>query len=178
MEGLSSLDIDNILSKHRATAYIYNGVFASDELRAPISTVEPYCLISNIDERWQPGSHWIAIYVTETQIEYFDPYGLYPFIPNIAKFLKNESKRRGVPIRTNSTKIQGMRSSACGHFCMTYCISRACDNSISHYLNMFHHEEKNLHKNDAIVRAIMRLRRLSIRDNSVQQCRPLCSIYP
>jgi hypothetical protein len=176
MEGLTTLDIQHILSKHKATSNIFLGVFASDELVSETPNSSLYCLVCNIDESWQPGSHWVAIFVNDRQIEYFDPYGFYPFSNNIDLFLKREKRRKGLNIYMNSTKLQSMYSTACGHFCVTFCISRACGHGAQHYVNMFHHAGKDLHKNDVIVKALMRIRKSSIKHSGVQGCLALCNI--
>ena len=55
------------------------GVFASDELPDVTREKRPWCLILNTDPKDLPGTHWLALYATQSgRIELFDSFGLSP----------------------------------------------------------------------------------------------------
>ena len=65
--------------------------------------------------------HWICMYITEKQIEYFDSYGEKMYEPLLKK-MKTYNK----PIFASTNKIQPYNTSVlCGYYCMYYILNRS-----------------------------------------------------
>ena len=96
----------------------FAGVFARDKL--PYRTRRPAGIVINHDRAAQPGSHWVAYFITtEGEGEYFDPLG--QPIPNneILAFVKrNGGKKWGTS--WNNIPYQSESSVKCGHFCIFF----------------------------------------------------------
>ena len=114
------------------------GVFAADEL--PSHFPWSCGLVVNTDPRSEPGTHWLAIYIDGNgHGEYFDSYGLKPFVPQHLKFL-NRLKQW----RYNKTKLQSLTSTLCGQYCVLYLDSKFRGYSLNRFLrNMVKHPYKD-----------------------------------
>ena len=57
--------------------------------------------IANLDEYESKGTHWIALYVIDNSLTYFDSFGVEHIPEQISKFIKNKN------IIRNTYRIQG-----------------------------------------------------------------------
>lgn len=124
----------------RLEAGIFRGVFASDKLPGvtPLRQGQTgdRAFIVNIDPSGMPGSHWIAIYVPKVPdqpIEYFDSYGLVPYVKSIQTFV-------GLPdqfVLFNDITLQAPFSSTCGQYSLLYIYLRAHEFSFNDILSVF-----------------------------------------
>lgn len=64
--------------------------------------------IVNLDPD-MPGSHWVAVRRTPRSVLYFDSYG-YPPPKNISE--------KWPKVRFTTKKVQSMKSTSCGYFCL------------------------------------------------------------
>ena len=118
---MNTLQIQKALQENVITRSIFLGVFPSDRLPTNIQR-HPTCFIANVDSSGEPGSHWIACYISDTQrIEFFDSFGhspaafpgpLYTYITRFAEMDFNP-----IPLQSNVTAV-------CGHYCIYYIYSR------------------------------------------------------
>ena len=82
---MDTVQILKILKKVMGPNFI--GGFPSDKLPEPKQ--KPFGMVVNLDPSTKPGSHWVAIYVSEFNVsEYFDSYGF----PLQLQAIKNISK--------------------------------------------------------------------------------------
>ena len=94
------------------------GVFPSDKF--PQMQNFPSCFIANLDNSKQPGSHWVAIFVSDDGVgEYFDSYGRAPSF-KFANYLQKYCKT----IKHNTLRIQGPFSNSCGQYSVYYLCQR------------------------------------------------------
>ncbi len=94
------------------------GVFPSDKI--PTKVKGPCSMVVNTDPSTNPGSHWVAIFITQDCIaEYFDSYGQPPDVAEISSFLNKYNVGH-----YNRKHIQGPFSSVCGHYCIYFVIQR------------------------------------------------------
>lgn len=61
------------------------------------------------------GEHWLAIYVKQTKIDVFDPFGFY--YPSI---LVNHVTKAGKPVYFSKRKCQNMLTNNCGPLCLLW----------------------------------------------------------
>ena len=106
----------------------FNGVFSRDNLG---STVKNDAYVINLDEYHDIGTHWVALYVNNKTITYFDSFGV-KYIPReIMKFVARKK------IITNIYKIQAYDSIMCGCFCIGFFNFMFNGKSLTHYTNLF-----------------------------------------
>jgi hypothetical protein len=70
-------------------------------------------MVVNLDERDEPGSHWVAIFApSPREAFYFDSYGQPPPDGPISEFLGRFEK-----VTPNKFPIQSIVSDVCGYYC-------------------------------------------------------------
>lgn len=117
------------------------GVFAAD--RIPTKYKRPAAFIINTDDYGQPGTHWIAIFIPKkASIEYFDSYGLSPYIQSHRSFLKGKKWIH------NDREMQSLTSTVCGHYCLLFLASRMNGFSLQQFKNSF---TSSVEKNDLLM---------------------------
>lgn len=110
----------------------YLGTFPRDQL--PLDAERGTSLIINTDSSDGPGEHWVAVYVDDKDIEYFDPYGLPPFHEEIASFLERNGRR----ITINHVTLQTPGYSVtCGHYACLFVLFRGRGLEYESLLRMF-----------------------------------------
>lgn len=94
------------------------GTFARDRL--PIIKRTPSALIMNNDTSFQPGSHWIAMYIgSDGRGIYYDSFGLPPLFREIIEFMNKNCPNGWI---YSNQQIQSVTSDTCGHFCILFII--------------------------------------------------------
>ena len=102
------------------------GCFAENELSRLTLTSFPCSLIVNLDHENLPGSHWVALFITQQTIEIWDTLGFrildWPRIPcTLLRFLHRQLLSRRVIV---SKRIQSPKSILCGFYCIFFIICR------------------------------------------------------
>ena len=106
----------------------FNGVYSRDNLP---NKIKDGAYVMNLDEHYDTGTHWIALYVKNNDITYFDSFGV-EHIPNeIKAFIKNRN------IKTNIFRIQAYDSIMCGYFCIGFIDFMFKGKSMTKYANLF-----------------------------------------
>ena len=70
--------------------------------------------VINLDEYRNIGTHWVALYVNNKAVTYFDSFGVEDIPKEIIKFIGNKK------IITNIYRIQAYDSIICGYFCIGF----------------------------------------------------------
>ena len=118
----------------------FNGVYSRDNLPNKIKD-EAYVI--NLDEYSDIGTHWIALYVKNNVVTYFDSFGVEHIPKEIKTFIKNRN------IKTNIFRIQAYDSIMCGYFCIAFIDFMFKGKSLSEYTNLF--SPNDFKKNDDTV---------------------------
>ena len=71
--------------------------------------------IYNLEPSYMSGSHWIATYVKDNVINYFDSFGMYPF-----QEIVDHAKKKNLTLLHQNQQIQNLYSSTCGYFCLYF----------------------------------------------------------
>ena len=66
----------------------FNGVFSRDNLLNTIKN-DPYVI--NLNEYHDIGTHWVALYVNNKTVTYFDSFGVEHIPKEIMKFIDNKN---------------------------------------------------------------------------------------
>ena len=88
-------------------------------------------------------THWIALYVSNNNVTYFDSFGVKQ-IPNEIKICIDKSI-----IVTNIFEIQAYDSVVCGYFCVGFIDFMLAGKTLTDFANLF--SPNNFLKNDDII---------------------------
>lgn len=117
----------------------FGGVYSINNLPLVIPTTKINYII-NLDPSYQPGSHWVSVYIdSNRRAIYFDSFGRPP-PPEILSFMQ-----RSVSFyQISKSKYQGDDSSACGYYCLLFVLMsnkksffklmKSCNHSRNEYL--------------------------------------------
>ena len=88
----------------------FNGVYSRDNL----PRIKDGVYVINLDEYFDSGTHWVASYVQNNDVTYFDSFGVEHIQKEIRTFINNKN------IKTNIFRIQAYDSIMCGYFCIGF----------------------------------------------------------
>ena len=87
--------------------------------------------VINLDEYHDIGTHWVALYVNNKTVTYFDYFGVKHIPKEIIKFIDNKS------IMTNIFRIQAYDSIMCSYFCIGFINFMFNGNNLTDSTNIF-----------------------------------------
>ena len=125
----------------------FNGVFSRDNL--PNNNIKNGAYVINLDEYHDIGTHWVALYVNNKTIIYFDSFGAEHIPKEFIKFIGNKK------IITNIYRIQAYDSIMCGYFCIGFINFMFNGNNLTDYTSLF--SPNDFKKNDHIIHKYLRL---------------------
>ena len=99
--------------------------------------------VLNLDEYSDIGTHWIALYVNNKTVTYFDSFGV-EHIPKENKIFINNKN-----IIANIFRIQAYDSVMRGYFCIGFIDFMLKGNNLTDFTNLF--SPNNFKKNDDII---------------------------
>ena len=106
----------------------FNGVYSRDNLQK----IKDGAYIINLDEYSDIGTHWVALYVHNDDVTYFDSFGVEHIPKEIKAFID-----RSLSITTNIFRIQAYDSIMCGYFCIGFIDFMLKGKSLLDYTNLF-----------------------------------------
>ena len=127
----------------------FNGVFSRDNLPNSIRpkglgfAVKNGAYVINLDEYHDIGTRWVALYVNNKTIIYFDSFRVEHIPREIMKFIARKK------IITNIYRIQAYDSIMCGYFCIGFINFMFNGKNLTNYTNLF--SPNDLKKNDDII---------------------------
>ena len=121
------------LTNFEIQAYYQNdsrfiGVYSRDSLP---DKIKDGAYVVNLDEYSDIGTHWVAVYVNNKTVTYFDSFG----IENIPKEIKNFSNNKN--IIANIYRVQNSDSIMCGYFCIGLIDYMFMGKYLTDYTNLF-----------------------------------------
>ena len=137
-----------------------NGVFSRDNL-SNNNNIKNGAYVINLDEYHDIGTHWVALYVNNKTITYFDSFGVEHIPKEIMKFIVRtsfglRSKELGSAVGSHRKKIianiyriQAYDSTMCDYFCFGFINFMFNGKSLTYYTNLFSPNVFN--KNDDII---------------------------
>ena len=103
------------IQKYYQNELKFNGVYSRDNLSECGSPeIKDGAYIINLDEYSDTGTHWIALYMRNNNITYFDSFGIEHIPKEIKTFVSNNN------IKTNIFRIQAYDSIMCRYFCIGF----------------------------------------------------------
>ena len=121
----------------------FNGVFTRDNLpnnsnnttttnnNNNNNNIKNGAYVINLDEYHDVGSHWVALYVNNKIVTYFDSFGVEHIPKEIMKLIVRKK------IITNIYRIQAYDSIMCGYFCIEFINFMFYGKSLTDYTNLF-----------------------------------------
>ena len=88
----------------------FNGVYSRDNL----PKIKDGAYVINLDEYSDIGTHWVALYVHNDDLTYFDSFGVKHIPKEIKTFINNKN------ITTNIFRIKAYDSIMWGYFCIVF----------------------------------------------------------
>ena len=122
----------------------FNGVYSRDDLP---DKIKYGAYIINLDEYSDIGIHWIALYLNNKTVTYFDSFGVEHIPKEIKKFIKGTTDNQH--IITNIFRIQVYNSVMCRYFCIGFIDFMFKGNSLTDFTNLF--SPNNFKKNGNII---------------------------
>ena len=128
----------------------FNGGFSRDNLpnnnirsKELGYAVKNGAYVINLDEYHDIGTHWVALYVNNKIVTYFDFFGVEHILKEIMEFINHKK------IITNIYRIQAYDSIMCGYFYIGFINFMFNGKSLTDYTNLFSPNDFN--KNDNII---------------------------
>ena len=116
------------------------GVYRRDNLP---DKIKDGAYVINLDEYSDIGTHWIALYVNNRTVAYFDSFGIEHIPKEVKKVIGNRN------ITSNIYRIQNYDSIMCDYFCIGFIDYMFKGKSLTDYTNLF--SPNNFKKNDDII---------------------------
>ena len=128
------------IQKYSQNELRFNGVYFRDSLSIKIKD-GAYTL--NLDEYSDIGTHWVALYVSNNDVTFFDSFGAKHIPKEIKTFISNKN------INTSISRIQAYDSVMCVYFCIEFINFMLAGKNLTDFTNLF--SPINFKKNDDII---------------------------
>ena len=118
----------------------FNGFYSRDNLP---DKIKDGAYVINLDEYSDIGTHWIAPYVNNKTVAYFDSFGVEHIPKEMKKIINNKD------IIANIFRLQSYNSLMCGYFCIGLIDFMLKGHNLTDFTNLF--PPNNFKKNDDII---------------------------
>jgi hypothetical protein len=143
MVGLTNIQLEKLGKKILGSSFL--GVYPSDSM-PKITNIKNNSIIFNLSKHTEPGTHYVAVFLNNNAIFYFDSYGKPLTNPHIKKNLR----KINIPIFYQKRSIQHKDSIFCGLYALAYLKStQKKQKPPNHFYSMFLNPPKK--QNDKIV---------------------------
>ena len=145
MSSLKNLIPHNPLTNFEIQAFYqnkprFNGVYSRDNLP---DKIKDGAYVISLDEYSDIGSHWVALYIHNKTVTYFDSFGVEHIPKEIKKFINNKN------IIANIFRLQAHDSVMCSYLCIGFIDFMLKGNNITDFTNLF--SPNDFKKNDDII---------------------------
>ena len=106
----------------------FNGVYSRENLP---NKIKDGAYVINLDDYSDICTHWIALYVINNDITYFDSFRVEHIPKEIKAFIKNRN------IKTNIFRVPAFDSIMCGYFCIGFINCMFVGKTLTEYTNLF-----------------------------------------
>ena len=110
----------------------FNGVYSRDKLYKRNSVeISDGAYVVNLDDYSDIGTHWVALYIININVTYFDSFRVEHIPKEIKKIISNEN------IKTNIFRIQAYNSIMCEYFRIGFTDFMLAGKSLTDFTNLF-----------------------------------------
>ena len=127
------------IQKYYQNELRFNGGYSRDNL----TKIKEGAYVINLDEYSDIGTYWVALYVHNDDVTYFNSFGVEHIPKEIKEFVKNKN------IKTNIFRIQEYDSVMFGYFCIGFIDFMLAEKTLTEYTNLF--SPNNFEENDDII---------------------------
>ena len=106
----------------------FNGVYSRNNLS---DEIKYGAYIINLDEYFDIGTHWVALYVPNNDVTYFDSFGVEHIPKEIKTFVRDKN------IKTNIFRIQEYYSIMWRYFCIGFINFMLTGKTLTDFTNLF-----------------------------------------
>ena len=106
----------------------FNGAYSRDNL----PKLKDGAYVINLDKYSDIGTHWLALYVMNNNVTYFDSFDVEHIPREIKAFID-----RSLSITTNIFRIQAYDSIMCGYFCIGFIDFMLAGKTLTEFTNLF-----------------------------------------
>ena len=99
--------------------------------------------VINLDEYSNIGTHWVALWVDNNDVTYFDSFGVEHIPKEIKTFINSKN------IKIDIFRIQAYDSIMCGYFYIRFINFMLAGKTLTEYTNLF--SPNNFQENDDIL---------------------------
>ena len=117
----------------------FNCVYSRDNLQK----IKGEAYVANLDEYSDIGTHWIALYVKNNDVTYFDSFGVEHIPQQIRTFIENKKHKN------KYFRVQAYGSIMCGYFCTGFLDFMLARITLTDFGNLF--LPNNFKRNDDIM---------------------------
>jgi hypothetical protein len=140
--AISNIFIMNVLRNEKN----FLGVYSSNELENIFLNEEQNGIIINLSDKYDVGSHFIAVYRKADSLIYFDSLALNILTEDICRFLKKHNSI----IKFYNYRIQPLYSDLCGYYCISFILAMK-NMSINMFYKQFYLKNNAICTNDVLV---------------------------
>ena len=115
------------IQKYYQNEHGFNGAYSRDNL----SKIKDGTYVKHHHEYSDIGTHWVAFYVHNNNVTYFNSFGVEHIPKEIRTFIGNKN------ITTNIFRIQAYDSIMCGYFCIRFIDFILAGKKFTDYTNLF-----------------------------------------
>ena len=110
----------------------FNGAYSRDNLPEHSSIeIKDGTYITNLDEYSDIGTYWVALYVQNNDVAYFDSFGVEHTPKEIRTFIQNEN------LKANIFRIQAYNSVMSEYFCIEFIDFMLVGKILTDFTNLF-----------------------------------------
>ena len=106
----------------------FNSVYSGDNW----PKIKDGAYVISLDEYSDIGTHWVALYMSNNDVTYFDSFGVEHIPKEIKAFID-----RSLSITTNIFSIQGCDSIMCGYFFIGFIDFMLAGKTLTEFTNLF-----------------------------------------
>ena len=106
----------------------FNGVYSRDNL----TEIKDGAYVINLNEYSDIKTHWVAFYVYNNNVTYFDSFGVEHILKEIKTFINNKN------IKRNIFRIEAYDSIMCGYICIGFIDFMLAGKTLTEFMNLFH----------------------------------------
>ena len=128
------------MRKYYENGLRFNGVYSRDNLP---KTIKNGAYVINLDKYANVSTHWIALYVKNDEVIYFDGFGVEDVPKEIKRFVGHKD------MKTNIFRIQAHNSIMCGYFCIGFIHFMFANKTLINFTCLF--SPYAFEKNDEII---------------------------
>ena len=116
------------IQKYNQNEPRFNGVYSTDNL----PKIKDGVYVINLHEYSDIGTHWVALYVVNNNVAYFDSFSAEHIPKEIKAFID-----RSLSVTTNIFRRQAYDSTMCGYFCIGLIDFMLAGKNLTDFTNLF-----------------------------------------